>query len=49
MAKVFLRTYLRHILSLYDLLNGGGVGGGNILKKSVYWRYASGHWNFEHS
>ena len=32
-AKVFLRTYLRHILSLYDLLNGDGIGGGNILKK----------------
>ena len=25
---------MRHILSLYDLLNGDGVGGGNILKKA---------------
>ena len=31
--KIFLRTYLRRILSLYDLLNGDGIGGGNILKK----------------
>ena len=33
MAKVFLRTYLRHILLLYDLLSGGGVGGGILRKK----------------
>ena len=33
-AQIFLRTYLRRILSLYDLLNGDGICGGNILKKA---------------
>jgi len=37
-AKVFLRIYWSLILSLYDLLNGDGVSGRNLSKKSVYWR-----------
>ena len=48
MAKVCLRTYLRRILSLYDLLNGDGIGGGNILKKRLL-TLCFDYRNFEHS
>ena len=47
-AKIFLRTYLRRILSLYDLLNGDGIGGGNILKKRLL-TLCFDYRNFEHS
>ena len=47
-AQIFLRTYLRRILSLYDLLNGDGIGGGNILKKRLL-TLCFDYRNFEHS